>query len=198
MRPGVLASTKSKPVGSAATTKSNSLYKSSPVGLPEVLSRTGPKRPKLSAGPPPKRVGGDVAKALSAAVINTLPISAKGVKAEVLAKSIQQAVLKAVPSITPKQAEVAFAKAQSSMQPHETVYLPIGSLASAVSKTRGEVTASPPYQLASDPSNLTVLFSVSSLSVTPNTCGRFVYMHFGFPLNAAAGACPRLLGVRSV
>jgi hypothetical protein len=106
---------------------------------------------------------------LSAAVIQTLPISATGAKAEVLAKSIQQAVLRAVPSITPKQAEVAFAKAQSSMQPHETVYLPIGSLANAVAKTRGEVTSSSLHQIASDPSNLTVFALVSLLSVTPNT-----------------------------
>ena len=59
-------------------------------------------------------------------------MSAKGVKAEALAKTIQKAVIKAVPKLTSKQAEVAHAKAQSSMQPHETVYLPIGSLASAV------------------------------------------------------------------
>jgi hypothetical protein len=108
---------------------------------------------------------------LSAAAINTLPISAKGVQAEVLAKSIQKAVLKAVPKITSKQAEVAYAKAQSSMQPQETVYLPIGSLASAVAKTKGEVTTSSLYQLASDPVNRAVLILVSILSVSPTTCG---------------------------
>lgn len=129
-------------------------------------------------------MSGDVAKALSAAVINTLPISAKGVKAEVLAKSIQKAVLKAVPKFTSKQAEVAHAKAQSSMQPQETVFLPIGSLASAVARSTGEATTTSLHQLAEDPVTQVVLIFVSHLSVSPVGCGSpVVYEHFGFPLN---------------
>jgi len=88
-------------------------------------------------------------------------MSAKGVKAAALAKTIQKAVMKAVPSLTPKQAEVAFSKAQSSMTPNETVYLPIGSLASAVAKVSGEVTTSSLHHLAADPATQAVSTLVS-------------------------------------
>ena len=113
-----------------------------PTGLqPPPAARVPAKAGPKPEGPPKTRE--DAARAVSAAVIAGLPVPPQGPKAKAFAKSVQEAASKALPKNMSTQAIAnTIMRAKSAMEPPQTVFIPISSVANAVAELSGPVTPS--------------------------------------------------------